>query len=178
MQTMTAYEWIDADRARIEQGCLSDLLQACVADGASIGFIDPQDRAVIERFWLSRAASLAAGANELLIACQHGRVVGTLTLSAAAMPNGRHRAEISKLLVHPAARRQGIARQLMRLAEQRAQALGKTLLVLDTRSGDVATQLYLALGWQIAGSIPHYAESIAGELEATTVMFKLLERLP
>lgn len=172
---MTTYEWIDADRARSEQGFLSDLLQACVADGASIGFTDPQDCAAIAHFWQQRAASLAEGENELIVARQHERVVGTLTLSAAGMPNGRHRAEISKLLVHPAARRQGIARRLMRLAEQRAQALGKTLLVLDTRSGDVATQLYLSLGWQIAGSIPGYAESIAGELEATTVMFKPLK---
>lgn len=172
---MTTYEWIDGAQARQWLISLSDLLQACVADGASIGFTDPQDRATIERFWQGRAASLAAGENELIIARQHDRVVGTVTISAGGMPNGRHRAEINKLLVHPQARRQGIARQLMQRAEQRAQALGKTLLVLDTRSGDVASHLYLSLGWQIAGSIPCYAESIAGELEATTVMFKPLK---
>jgi len=174
MQTMTTYEWIDAAQARQRLLSLSDVLLACVADGASIGFTDPQDSAVVERFWQSRAASLAPGENELLVACQHGRVVGTVMINAAGMPNGRHRAEISKLLVHPHARRQGIARQLMQQAEQRAQTLGKTLLVLDTRSGDVASHLYLSLGWQIAGSIPCYAESVTGEREATTVMFKQL----
>jgi len=90
------------------------------------------------------------------------------------MPNGRHRAEISKLLVHPQARRQGIARELMQRAERRARAQGKTLLVLDTRSGDVASDLYRSLGWQVAGSIPCYAESIAGVLDATTYMYKVL----
>lgn len=171
---MTTYEWIDAEQARSDRHSLCELLQACVADGASIGFTDPHDHAAMEDFWQQRVASLATGENELIVARQHERVVGTLTLSAAVMPNGRHRAEINKLLVHPATRRQGIGRQLMQLAERRAQVLGKTLLVLDTRSGDVATQLYLSLGWQIAGSIPGYAESIAGELEATTVMFKPL----
>jgi ribosomal protein S18 acetylase RimI-like enzyme len=100
--------------------------------------------------------------------------VGTVILNGSAMPNGRHRAEISKLLVHPQARRQGIARELMQRAEQQARAQGKTLLVLDTRSGDVASDLYRSLGWQVAGSIPFYAESTAGVLDATTYMYKVL----
>ncbi|RPE03831.1 GNAT family N-acetyltransferase [Candidatus Pantoea deserta] len=171
---MTDYKQADAAQLQQRLTQLSDLLQACVAAGASIGFTDPQDRASIERFWNSRAANLRSGESELLIACQQDVVVGTVMINVGGMPNGRHRAEISKLLVHPRARRQGIARQLMQRAEQRAQAMGKTLLVLDTRSGDVASQLYLSLGWQIAGTIPRYAESITGELEATTVMFRLL----
>lgn len=171
---MTDYKQADAIQLRQRLTQLSDLLQACVVDGASIGFTDPQDREAIDRFWCDRAASLISGESELLIACQHNVVVGTVMINAGGMPNGRHRAEIGKLLVHPRVRRQGIARQLMQRAEQRAQALGKTLLVLDTRSGDVASQLYLSLGWQIAGAIPCYAESIAGELEATTIMFKSL----
>ncbi len=157
---------------------LSDVLQDCVADGASVGFVDAQDRAVIERFWQDKIASLAGGDNQLLVAYQQNTVVATVMLSFSAMPNGRHRAEISKLLVHPRARRQGIARRLMQQAEQLAAAQGKTLLVLDTRSGDAATDLYLSLDWQIAGSIPHYAESVAGELDATTVMYKCLSSSP
>lgn len=172
---MTQYQWMSAAQASQGLTQLSDLLQACVADGASIGFTDPQDRAVIERFWRERTAALASGENELIVAQQQQQIVDTVMLNASAMPNGRHRAEIGKLLVHPCARRQGIARQLMQQAERRAQALGKTLLVLDTRSGDVASDLYLSLGWQIAGSIPGYAESTRGELEATTIMFKRLE---
>ncbi|MEZ3498002.1 GNAT family N-acetyltransferase [Pantoea sp. KPR_PJ] len=171
---MTDYKKADAVQALHALAQLSDLLQACVAEGASIGFTDPQNRQAIEDFWHTRAASLIDGESELMLACQQERVVGTVMMTVATMPNGRHRAEIGKLLVHPHARRQGIARELMLRAERRARALGKTLLVLDTRSGDVASQLYLSLGWQIAGSIPDYAESIKGELEATTVMFKLL----
>ena len=126
------------------------------------------------RFWKQRIASITSGDSELIVARQHGRIVATVILSRSGMPNGRHRAEISKLLVHPQARRQGIARELMQRAERRARAQGKTLLVLDTRSGDVASDLYRSLGWQVAGSIPCYAESIAGVLDATTYMYKVL----
>ncbi|MCU7368615.1 GNAT family N-acetyltransferase [Pantoea stewartii] len=171
---MTLYESLSAGAAHQALSELVEVLQACVADGASVGFIDPDDRAAIHQFWQRQLAGLEQGQSELLVARQHGTVVATVMLNASAMPNGRHRAEISKLLVHPRARRQGIARQLMQQAEQRARQQGKRLLVLDTRRGDVASELYLALNWQVAGFIPLYAESIHGEMDATTLMFKLL----
>lgn len=171
---MIDYEILSVTQAQQHLGELTDVLQGCVADGASVGFIDAEDDEVMVRFWQQRIASITSGDSELLVARQHGRIVATVILSRSAMPNGRHRAEISKLLVHPQARRQGIARELMQRAERRARAQGKTLLVLDTRSGDVASDLYRSLGWQVAGSIPCYAESITGVLDATTYMYKVL----
>ncbi|KAJ9433729.1 Ribosomal protein S18 acetylase RimI [Candidatus Pantoea symbiotica] len=171
---MIDIERLSATQAQPLLAALCDVLQGCVADGASVGFIDGDDRAAIERFWQDKIYSLASGDNQLLVAYQQGVIVATVMVGFSAMPNGRHRAEISKLLVHPRARRQGIARRLMQQAEQLAAEQGKNLLVLDTRSGDVATDLYLSMDWQIAGSIPMYAESTEGVLDATTVMFKLL----
>ena len=171
---MIEIDSLSATQAQPLLASLCEVLHGCVADGASVGFIDADDRAVMARFWQAKIYSLARGANQLLVAWQAGEIVATVMLGFSNMPNGRHRAEISKLLVHPRARRQGIARRLMLRAEQLAQQQGKTLLVLDTRSGDVASALYLSLGWQVAGSIPYYAESTAGELDATTVMYKRL----
>ncbi|WP_394516744.1 GNAT family N-acetyltransferase [Pantoea sp. SGAir0175] len=171
---MIEIDSLSATQAQPLLASLCEVLHGCVADGASVGFIDANDRAVMARFWQDKIYSLASGDNQLLVAWQAGEIVATVMLGFSSMPNGRHRAEISKLLVHPRARRQGIARRLMLRAEQLAQQQGKTLLVLDTRSGDVASALYLSLGWQVAGSIPYYAESTAGELDATTVMYKRL----
>ncbi|MEB5970659.1 N-acetyltransferase family protein [Pantoea dispersa] len=171
---MIEIDSLSATQAQPLLAALCDVLHGCVADGASVGFIDADDRAVMARFWQDKIYSLASGDNQLLVAWQAGEIVATVMLGFSSMPNGRHRAEISKLLVHPRARRQGIARRLMLRAEELAQQQGKTLLVLDTRSGDVASALYLSLGWQVAGSIPYYAESTAGELDATTVMYKRL----
>jgi ribosomal protein S18 acetylase RimI-like enzyme len=171
---MIEIEQLSATQAQPLLAALTEVLQGCVADGASVGFIDAGDRAAMERFWQDKIYSLASGDNQLLVAWQQGVIVATVMVGFSAMPNGRHRAEISKLLVHPSARRQGIARRLMQQAEQLAVEQGKTLLVLDTRSGDVATDLYLSLDWQIAGSIPLYAESTEGALDATTVMYKVV----
>ena len=90
-------------------------------------------------------------------------------------PNQRHRAEVAKLLVHPDARRQGIGRSLMVAVEELARAESRTLLTLDTRTGDSAEPLYLSMGYVAAGAIPGYAAvPYSAALEATTIMYKTL----
>jgi len=173
---MIDYKQLSALQAQRVLAELGDVLQACVADGASVGFTDPADRTAIDNFWQGAVDRFASHECDLLIAHENDTVVATVMIDYCGKPNGRHRAEICKLLVHPAARQRGIARQLMKQAEQHAWDKGITLLVLDTRSGDVASQLYLSLGWQVAGEIPAYAESIEGRLDATTYMYKLNRR--
>lgn len=171
---MTDYQQLDVWQARQELEALTDVLQGCVTAGASVGFVDPLDRQIMRNFWQDALSNLERGDHLLLVARQRQTIVATVMIVWNSMPNGRHRAEISKLLVHPRARRQGIARQLMVLAEQQVRAAGRTLMVLDTRSGDVASLLYLSLDWEIAGSIPYYALSTEGAMDATTVMYKRL----
>jgi ribosomal protein S18 acetylase RimI-like enzyme len=77
-------------------------------------------------------------------------------------------------MVHPAARRLGIARSLMVAIEEVARSAGKQLLVLDTIAEGAAEGLYRSLGYETAGQIPQYAMSTQGQLEPTTVMFKVL----
>ena len=93
----------------------------------------------------------------------------------AQMPNQPQRADVAKLLVHPEARRRGLGRALMQALEERARALGRTLLVLDTRSSDPSRLLYQSLGFEIAGEIPNYCRNPFEErFEPTTHMFKPL----
>lgn len=171
---MIDYQEVNAAQAQQALPELCELLQSCAAAGASVGFIDAADGGAINSFWQERVHAIASQQTRLLAARAAGRIVGTVMVNYVDIPNGRHRAEVSKLLVHPQARRQGIARRLMQQAEAQAQAAGRSLLVLDTRSGDVASDLYLSLGWQIAGSIPYYAESTEGAFDATTLMYKIL----
>jgi hypothetical protein len=63
----------------------------------------------------------------------------------------------------------------MDAVESAAREAGRTLLVLDTRQGDIAEELYLSLGYTLAGVIPQYARSANGELHATSLFYKLLE---
>jgi ribosomal protein S18 acetylase RimI-like enzyme len=105
-----------------------------------------------------------------------GRVLGTVQLVLDMPQNGQHRAEIAKLMVAPDARRRGIARSLMQWAEDVCRAEQRSLIVLDTRTGDAAEPLYLSLGFQLAGIIPAYAMSDTGTLDSTSIMFKQLLR--
>ncbi|SLN40564.1 Acetyltransferase [Pseudoruegeria aquimaris] len=155
---------------------LAEVLSACVLDGASVGFILPFGRGKARDFWASRIAPcVASGARRLFGARVEGRLVGTVQLVLDMPENQPHRAEIAKLLVHPQARRRGVARALMAAAEAEARGLGRSLLTLDTRTGDSAEPLYASLGFEVAGVIPGYCRAVdAARLESTTYMFKPL----
>lgn len=78
------------------------------------------------------------------------------------------------MLVHRRARRRGIGEALMQAAEDAARKTGKTLLVLDTASGD-AERLYQRCGWTHAGTIPDYALLPHGGLCATSFYYRKLD---
>lgn len=120
------------------------LLQNAVDSGASVGFMPPMAAAEAAQFWHDVAAGVAAGHRVVLVAQEEsaGRILGTGQLVLATNPNAPHRAEVAKLMVHRQARRQGIGQQLMRALEAEARQRGRTTLVLDTRHGDPAEQLY------------------------------------
>ncbi len=168
---------VTADELAAQARELGALLHACVHDGASIGFVLPFTVDDGEAFW--RDAVLPAirnGTRVLLVARGDGagdRLVGTVQLDYDTMPNQIHRAEVRKLMVHPNARRRGVARALMGEVERLARQLGRSLLTLDTRTGDTAERLYSSLGYETVGIIPGYARDPDGDrLDATTIMYK------
>jgi len=155
---------------------LGALLRACVHDGASIGFVLPFTAGGGEAFWRDTVLpAVRDGTRVLLVAREGGRIMGTVQLDHDTMPNQRHRAEVRKLLVHPAARRRGIAQALMAELERVASQRGRSLITLDTRTGDKAERLYASLGYKTAGVIPGFSrDPIDDRLDATTIMYKAL----
>ena len=153
---------------------LAAVLVDCVAGGASVRYLAPFSAEDARSAFEAVAAEVEAGSRLLLAAFLDGDVVGTVQVVAATQPNSPHRAEIVQLLVHRAARRRGIAEQLMSRAEADAKRSGRTLLVLDTVTGDAAERLYERLGWTKVGVIPNYALYPDGRPCDTTVFFKKL----
>jgi GNAT superfamily N-acetyltransferase len=153
---------------------LAQVLQGCVLDGASVGFVLPFTVEAARDFWRGLEPAFRSGARRLIVARLDGRTVGTVQLVLGMPANGLHRAEIAKLLVHPAARRRGIARMLMLAAEDLARRHGRSLLLLDTRRGDHGEALYESLGFRLFGIVPGHACSPAGMLEDTSYMLKQL----
>lgn len=77
------------------------------------------------------------------------------------------------MIVHPNARRLGVGRHLMARAIEHAGELGKTLVTLDTRTGDAAEPLYASVGFEVAGVIPEFAWDPDGQARhATTYMYR------
>ena len=155
---------------------LGDILHAVVHDGAGVSFVVPFSRDEGRAFWRDRVLpGVRAGTRRVLVARWDARIVGTVQIDLAVPPNQQHRAEVLKLLVHPSARRRGIARALMIALEQVAASEGRTLLTLDTWTGSNAEWLYRSLGYVVVGVIPRYARgSTTPELEPATIMYKEL----
>jgi GNAT superfamily N-acetyltransferase len=154
---------------------LSALLEAVVGGGASIGFLWPMSPGEADTFWRSCIAPVAEGSKVLFVARDDaGDIIGTGQLDLAQRANGRHRAEIVKVMVHPSARRHGIGRALMQALEDEARRLGCTTLHLDTVAGAPAEHLYRGLGWTLVGGIPNYATDPDGALEKNAIYYKLL----
>jgi GNAT superfamily N-acetyltransferase len=153
---------------------LSDVLIDCVDGGASVSFMAPLSRDKADAFWTDAISSAARGERLLLVAEDAaGVLVGTVQVVFAQYENQPHRADIAKMLVHRAARKRGFGEALLARAESLARQAGKTLLMLDTASGD-AERLYARRGWQRCGVIPGYALLPHGGLCDTTVFYRTL----
>ncbi|TBW40343.1 GNAT family N-acetyltransferase [Siculibacillus lacustris] len=152
---------------------LAEVLVDCVEGGASVSFMAPFSHAEALAFWRRVAADVERGARRLLVVEDAEGIVGTVQLILDQPPNQPHRADIAKMLVHRRGRRRGLGAALMAAAEDAARDAGRTLLVLDTASGD-AERLYRRLGWTLVGTVPGYALWPEGGLCDTTFYYRAL----
>ena len=140
-------------------------------------FYRQSHKAEAAAYWLSVVDAIRTDNRILIVAFFEGKIAGAVQLALESRANGNHRAEVMKLMVHNRARRNGIGEALMRRVEEVARRRGRSLIVLDTRSGcqDAAEKLYDKLGYRKAGIIPRYARSACGTLHDTVFMYRELE---
>jgi GNAT superfamily N-acetyltransferase len=153
---------------------LAAVLLDCVAGGASISFMADLNRERAEAFWRGVAEAARTDGRILFVAEEAGGVLGTVQLVPVGIDNQPHRADISKMLVHRRGRRRGVGEALMRAAEAAARDIGRTLLTLDTMTGDAGERLYLRMGWTPIGIIPGFALYPDGRSGDTTFFYKQL----
>jgi ribosomal protein S18 acetylase RimI-like enzyme len=167
---------LDGDGLAQHLDTIAKILHACVHDGANVGFVLPFGLDRARAFWLKKIApGVAAETRIVLVARVDNQTAGTVQLNLDTPPNQPHRADVSKLLVHPKYRRLGIGRALMREIEAYGVKAGRRLLTLDTAT-EVAENLYISLGYERAGHIPGYArEPNEDRFVGTTIMYKVLE---
>jgi GNAT superfamily N-acetyltransferase len=164
---------LDASGIEAAADQLADVLLDCIHGGASVSFMRSLSCQEAVSYFQNVARSVADGHTVLLAAIRKRRVVGTVQLGLDMPPNQPHRADVKKLLVHRSARQTGIGAALMAAIEIEAIRSGRTLLVLDTASGE-ADRLYTRAGWVRAGVIPDYALLPDGAFCDTTIFWKKL----
>ncbi|MFN8157621.1 MAG: GNAT family N-acetyltransferase [Candidatus Nanopelagicales bacterium] len=151
---------------------LADVMVDCVDGGASVNFLRPMTFEDAVSWWMT--ALTDPHARTWVARDDDGVVVGCVRLGLAQQPNGLHRGEVGKMLVHRRARGQGAARELLAALESWAAEHGRHRLVLDTETGSDAEQVYQRLGWTRVGDIPDFALTADGELTSTTYYTKSL----
>jgi acetyltransferase len=173
-------ETLTPDTLAPRQTELNALLRDAVGHGASIGFTLPLADTEVADYWRKVAAEVAGGHKLLFAAYDEGyRLVGSAQLALETRSNGRHRAEVQKVLVRTDCRRRGIGAALMRRVEAAARARGRTLLFLDTSEGKGgAVEFYGRLGYSHAGGIPDYAADPDGRLKPNVIFYKRLASAP
>ena len=174
---MILVERLDADAARRHVPGLAAVLADCVANGASVSFMNPFGQADAEAFFRGVADKVATGETILVAAFDGDRLIGTAQLGLDMPPNQPHRADVRKMLVHSAGRRKGAAGAMLARLEDEARAIGRTLLVLDTAS-DEARRVYERGGWSRCGFIADYALLPDGGFCDTIIYAKQLEDKP
>jgi acetyltransferase len=156
---------------------LCSVLRECVEAGGSIGFVIPIAPGEMEAYWSKVAGDAAAGSRLILVARETagGPVVGSAQLAFESKSNGRHRAEVQKVIVRVSHRRRGIAAAVIAALESAARARRVTLLFLDTSDGPQgARKFYDALGYSYVGGIPGYALDAYGTAEMNAIYYKAL----
>lgn len=177
---ITAPVVVEVDEAMLARALPEFCRIVCdsVNDGAAISFMAPMSEADAGAFWMGVVRPEIALQNRVLFGAQYGgQFVGTVQLILQMPPNQSDRGEIAKMVVHPAFRRLGIARVLLDHALERAKTTGKTIVTLETRTGDSAEPLYASFGFQAAGTIPNFAWNPDGKAKhATTFMYLEMNR--
>lgn len=160
-----------------DRDALVALFSECVAGGASLGYLAPLSAEASTEYWRAVLAELDGGYRILIVAREApgGRIMGSAQLKIESRPNGRHRAEVQKVMVRPSRRRRGIGTELMARLEALARERGITLLHLDTSEGPGgACELYERLGYIYAGGIPDWALDPDGTPARNAIFYKRL----
>lgn len=165
-------ETLDVAAASSAGPRLAAILMACVADGASVNFLPPLAPEKAKAYWQRAALDVGNGGKVILAGWRDGVMLATGTLDLATPENQRHRAEVQKVLVDPAARRLGLGRAILRALETEAATCGRSLLTLITRRGDPAETLYRAEQWVEAGGVPGFARGLDGDPHDAVIFWK------
>ena len=155
---------LSADEVAAAAGELARLLLDAHDANMALGLAAPLTPEHAREVWDDTAARLDPRCRVLLVAREDGRVLGTVQVVRADSENGAHRAEVQRLAVLAERRGQGLGKELLEAAVERARAMGLRLLWLTTHEGTGSDRFYAAVGWSRLGTVPAYSARPDGTL--------------
>ncbi|MCK6418752.1 MAG: GNAT family N-acetyltransferase [Alphaproteobacteria bacterium] len=132
---------------------LCDATDAAIVGGGGFGWTHIPSRDILERFW---QGVVAMPSRILLVARLDGVICGTCQLIKPTVNNEAqaHAVQLTTNFVAPWARGHGLARQLLREAENVARKEGFSVINLDVRETMIAAiELYETSGFQRFGEL-------------------------
>jgi GNAT superfamily N-acetyltransferase len=156
-------------------GDLAQLLLDAHDANMALGLAGPLTAEHAREVWADTAAKLDPGRRVLLVAREDGRVVGTVQVVRADAENGAQRAEVQRLAVLAERRGEGVGRDLLAAAGERAREMGLRLLWLTTHADTGSDRFYEAVGWTRLGTVPAYSVKPDGTLAGGAFYYRELE---
>ncbi|WP_427309961.1 GNAT family N-acetyltransferase [Cupriavidus sp. H39] len=170
MKDIIHLKWL-SDLAGTDARRIVELVQCTAGEGA-LGYAGHMSNDEAGTFVTELRYRLSSGALAL-VGEADGNLVFFCMMTRNAMPNCRHRAELTKGVVHPEYRGQNIIPRAFREIVLKAEALGIQQLILDVREGSRAHRLWQRFGFKSYGVLDDYArvgdEAYRGHFLAQTV---------
>lgn len=151
-----AFEWPEMlEQSRGPQ--IVALYNAVIRSQSIIGYRDPISPT--EGQVISQALSEAVRRRDkhLFLVTQGEEIVGIVILTPSSLPNCRHLVELSKGIIHPAHRRNGLLRRAFLEVALRCRELQAERILLDVREGSRSHRLWSHLGFEAFGRLEDYA---------------------
>ena len=133
------------------------LVNSTVVDGGTLGYANPMSAFEATAFIDNLRRRVAANDSHVLIGHIGAHPAFLAILSLNGMTNCRHRAELSKGVVHPDYRGRNLVKVAFRELVRCAERLGVEQFVLDVRENSRAHLLWQRLGFESFGILDDYA---------------------
>ncbi|MBI4242736.1 MAG: GNAT family N-acetyltransferase [Planctomycetes bacterium] len=142
---------------------LNIILEDAISHGAALDV----DTNIQNAFYNDAAFGLKNGDGIMAVALLDGNIVGSVLADFCKQSYMQHIAQVSKLIVVPKHRKQGIGRLLMLSIEKAIRQKGRTKIELSFRKGNMVKQFYERLGyrqWGIATNATKHGDKYFKEI--------------
>lgn len=131
------------------------VVAAVAAQGGAVGWLYEPARAEVDGWLDELIEKVQAGRARLFVVRRGGRIEALGYWARLAGEVFERNAEVRKVMTHPDARGQGLARRVVRALVEDAGAAGVEVLVLDVRGNNhAALELYESEGFTVYGRLP------------------------